>query len=119
VSITAVVRNYITFTGDQDSELIYNSGSLADSPAMSELANLTTGNNTITVPVVDDFVVHGVVILPPSGNTVQPTVKGIAADTGFAISESQASVIQFGTDVPVSFVLNVSADIDGLRLVWF
>ena len=119
MSITAVVKNYITFTGDEESELIFNSGSLADSPCMNELKTLTTGNNTITLPVVTDFTVHGVVILPPSGNTIQPTVKGVNGDTGFIISESKASVIQFGATVPVSFVLNVSAGIDGIRLVWF
>lgn len=119
MSITAVVRNYITFTGDEESEIVINSGALADSPCMNELKTLTTGNNTITLPLVTDFTVHGVVILPPTGNTIQPTVKGVNGDTGFAISESKASVIQFGTTLPLTFVLNVSAGIAGIRLVWF
>lgn len=119
MSITAVVKNYVKFSGDQESDLIFNSGSLADSPAMQELASLTTGNNTITVPDVDDFTVHGVVIIPPDANTIQPTIKGVNGDTGFALSESEVSVIQFGTTVPASFVLNVSEDVAGFRLVWF
>lgn len=119
MSITAVVKNYVTFTGDEDSELVVSSGTLSDSPCMNELKTLTTGNNTITLPVVTGFTVHGVVIIPPTGNTIQPTLKGVNGDTGFAINGSRASVINFGTTLPLTFVLNVSAGIAGVRLVWF
>ncbi len=119
MSITAVVKNYVKFSGDQESELIFGSNSLADSPAMQELATLAIGNNTITVPDVEDFTVHGVIIIPPAANTEQPTIKGVNGDTGFALSASQVSVLQFGDTVPASFVLNVAAEIVGLRLVWF
>lgn len=119
MSITAGATNYIRFSGDQASELIYATGALADSPAMQELATLAIGNNTITVPDTDDFTVHGVVIIPPSANDIDPTLKGVNGDTGISLSAVHASVIQFGETVPASFVLNVSAEVVGLRLVWF
>lgn len=119
MSITADVTNYIKFSGDQESEVIYGSGLLADSPYLQELVTLAIGNNTITVPAVDDFTVHGVALVPPAVNVTQPTIKGVAGDTGFALSASKVSVLQFGDTVPASFVLNVAAEIVGLRLVWF
>jgi hypothetical protein len=119
VSITAAVTNHIKFSGDQSSEVIYGTGPLADSPCLQELVTLAIGNNTITVPAVDDFTVHGVAIVPPAANTTQPTIKGVNGDTGFALGASQVSVLQFGDTVPASFVLNVAAEIVGLRLVWF
>lgn len=119
MSITAVVTNYIRFSGDQDSELIYASGSLADSPCMNQLVNLTTGNNEIEVPEIDDFTVHGVVIIPPAANVIEPVLKGVAGDTGISLSSVNASVFQFGAEPPTSFFLEVDDDLVGLRLVWF
>lgn len=119
MSITATVRHYLSFSGDQLSELLYNSGELADSPATSELVNLTAGDNTVTVPEITDFTVHGVVIVPPDANEIEPTLKGIAADTGILLSATFVSLIQFGATVPASIVLNVTDDVTGFRLVWF
>jgi hypothetical protein len=119
VSITAVVTNYIQFSGDQESEAIYGSGNLANSPAVQQLANLVDGNNTITVPSVEDFVVHGVAIVPPAGNTNQLTLKGASGDTGVLLSATDVSMLQFGDTVPTEIILFIEGIIDGLRLVWF
>ena len=119
MSITADVTNYIKFSGDQESEVIYGSGLLADSPSLQELVTLAIGNNTITVPDVDDFTVHGVALVPPAANDEQPTIKGASGDTGIALSASKVSLLQFGDTVPTVLILSVTAEIVGLRLVWF
>ena len=119
MSITAVARQFLHFTGDQQSELIWDSGNLADSPCMNQLVNLITGDNEIDVPVVTDFVVHGVAIVPPAANVIEPVLKGAALDTGITLSASLVSVFQFGATLPTSIFLEVDDDMDGLRLVWF
>lgn len=119
MSITATVTTYIRFGEDQESELIYNSGPLVDSMRIQDLVTLLTGDNTLTVPVIVGFVVHGVAIIPPNANVVEPILKGDIGDIGLLLSASQVSVIHFGAVVPASIILVVGADIDGLRLVWF
>jgi hypothetical protein len=119
MSITAVVRQFIHFTGDQQSELIWDSGNLEDSPYVNQLVNLITGDNELEVPVITDFVVHGVAIVPPAANVIEPILKGAALDTGLSLSASQVSLLQFGETVPTSIFLEVDADVDALRLVWF
>lgn len=119
MSITATVKNYIKFGGDQESELIYATGFLSDSPALQELVILTDGDNEISVPSVDDFTVHGVVIVPPSANAEQMTLKGAVDDTGILVSASVPSILQFGAVVPTSLFIAVDAGFSGLRLIWF
>lgn len=119
MSIVATVRQYIQFSGDQEFDVILATPELADSPALQELVTLAIGNNTIDVPDVDDFTVHGVALIPPTANDTQPTLKGATGDTGIALSASQVSLLQFGDDVPTELILSVTAEIVGLRLVWF
>jgi len=119
VSITAAVKNYVHFSGDQESALIFNSGSLTNSPKVDELVTLNTGDNELAVPSVDGFTVHGVVINPPSGNSEGITLKGAALDTGIALSASLPTILQFGATPPASIFVSVADDVVGLRLVWF
>lgn len=119
MSITATVKNYIHFEGDQESEIILGSGPLINSADVQQLVTLLNGDNTITIPVVVGFVIHGVAIIPPHANVVEPILKGDLGDVGITISASQASVIQFGATVPAAIYFEVPADIIGLRLVWF
>lgn len=119
MSITANVKNYIRFSGDQDSELLFSSGDLYNSPAMSELFSLAIGDNEIEVPNVDDFVVHGVVIQPPDSNSEGITLKGAGADTGIPISASLPTILQFGDTAPASIYVSVEVEVVGLRVTWF
>ena len=120
MSITAVVRNYVNFAGDQENNLVYSSGELADSPAIQELLALSSGDNVITVPDIDDFTVHGIAIVPPALNTVEPVLKAETTDaTGITLSATQVSIFQFGTTPPSEIVLVASTNAAGFRLVWF
>lgn len=117
--ISAVVRNYIEFSGDQEAGLVYNSGALANSPCLQQLTDLPVGETEVLVPAFSDLIVHGVAIVPPSGNVTSPVIKGAAGDLGIAINASRATVIQFGEVVPGSLTFEVDVEILGLRLVWF
>lgn len=119
MSITALVKNYVKFTEDQENDLVYSSGDLSDSPAMQELETLAIGDNTITIPDVANFTTHGLVIVPPSLNEVELVLKGASGDTGITLSATRVSVVQFGATPPASIILNVDAEVVGLRLIWF
>lgn len=107
----------INLTGDVILDKIYSAAANTVSPGSTTIHALTTGNNTITVPLVTGVTVKAATIIPPSTNTQTITLKGIAGDTGISLSLTEPSSIAFGT-VPVSFVLTVGGNIDGLRIVW-
>ena len=119
MSITALVRNYISFSGDQDSEFIFTTPELEDSPAQQQVISLSLGANTITLPSVTGFTVHGLAIVPPATDAGLVTLKGVAGDTGILLSSTGVSVIQFGTTLPASIVLSAAAAVTGWRLIWF
>lgn len=50
---------------------------------------LTVGNNTVTVPVGATWML----ILPPAGNAVQLTLKGISGDQGWAMDLVRGNMI--------------------------
>lgn len=117
--ITAVVTNYIKFSGEDPAELIYSSGELPDSPDIQQLENLLDGDNEIVIPSFENLVVHGVVIIPPSGNIIPIHLRGDAGDVGIPLSASRATVLQFADDLPSSITLGVDEDLGSVRLVWF
>lgn len=119
MSITAAVTNYIKFTGDIEAEFILSSGEQGSSPAIRNVISLDSGNNVISVPDVDDFVVHGLAIVPPNGNTEEITLKGTNTDTGIALSATKATVIQLGAAPPASIVLVAGTNVSGFQLFWF
>ena len=119
MSITALVKNYINLTGDLENELIFSSGDLATSLYSQELATLAIGANTVTLPSATGFTVHGLAIVPPSLNAEEIILKGVSGDTGITLSATQASIVQFGATPPASIVLTVTAEVIGVRLIWF
>lgn len=119
MSITALVKQYVTLSGDQESELIYATNDLEDSPATTEVVTLLATDNTIEVPDVEGFTIHGVVIVPPTANDIEIVLKGSSGDVGVTLSAVNVSVFQFGSTPPASIVLTVDEELVGLRLVWF
>lgn len=119
MSISVTVTNYIKFSGDQESELVFATPELEDSPAQQQIVTLAAGDNTITLPDVEGFTVHGLAIVPPEANDVEIVLMGAVSDTGIDLSETNVSVFQFSSTLPASIVLNASDELVGLRLVWF
>lgn len=106
----------ITFTGDFTATLSLPAGSNPASPGMSELKSLASGANTITIPTGGATCVS-VTLIPPAGNTVVLTLKGIAGDSGIVLHPTDPTTIAIAPAV-ASFVLDASAALTGIRLVW-
>jgi hypothetical protein len=120
MSVTAQVTNYIKFTGDLENELTYSSGDQADSPAIQELITLSSGDNVLTLPSVEGFTVHGVVVIPPALNEMEAVIKGSTTDSvGITLSAFNTSLLQFGTEPPTDIVLVATTNAAGFRLIWF
>jgi hypothetical protein len=81
-----------------------------------EFKNLSSGDNTITLPTTPNAVT-AVLIIPPSANTQAITLKGAGGDTGISLSKTKPTWIHLGT-APASFILNAGGTVTGLCLVW-
>lgn len=68
------------------------------------LVNLQSGANTITVPTG----CAGCFIVPPTGNAVVLTLKGVTGDTGIPIAVNGVTPLAFGT-APASFVITAAS----------
>ncbi len=101
----------IQFTGDLEYQQTFESVESVTSPGVIENVDLTTGDNTITVP--DDAV--AVTIIKPSDNDVVLILKGIGADTGITLSLIDPDSLSL--DTVTSFVINVSGAVT-LRLIF-
>ena len=82
-----------------------------DGSGQNQLVELSTGNNTITVP--DNAI--AVTILMPADNDVQVTLKGVNGDTGIALSLLDPTSI--GIESVTSFVLNAASGVT-VRLIY-
>lgn len=112
MAVTSVVKLKINFSQDIEYGQEFEAASNVASPGENELIDLVLGNNTITVPSG----ATGVVIIPPTGNTDNITLKGVAGDTGFLLHDTNPSYIALGGSA--SFVLNAADTITGVRFIW-
>jgi hypothetical protein len=105
--ITANVSVRVTLTGDLGFDGSFAITQNINSPGTTEVLDLTTGNNTITIPSPGTSACIGVLVIPPSGSTVVLTLKGVNGDTGFVIHPKNPSYIGVGSEVS-SIVINAS-----------
>lgn len=117
MSVNAARTVTINLTGDVIADKIFSAAQNAVSPGSITIHSLALGDNTIIVPASTGITVKAATIIPPSGNLEAITIKGIAGDTGIAISKTDPTSIAFET-APAGFVLNAGAAIPGLRIVW-
>lgn len=117
MAVNAARSIAINLTGDVILNNIYAAAANAVSPGSTTIHALTTGNNTIVIPLATGFTVKGATIVPPSTNTQSIVLKGANTDTGVTLSKTDPTSIAFET-APVNFVLTVGGNIDGLRIVW-
>lgn len=104
----------IRFEGDVNAPgLAYEAAENASSPGAIVTQTLSAGNNTITVPSG----AKAATLLPPSGNAVVLTLKGVAGDTGISIHPTDPTSIGLATSV-TTFVLNAVTQVTGFRIIW-
>ena len=109
----------ITFTGDAPNTISVTGLSNALSPAETQILSLSAGANTITAPAVTGIAATAaVLIIPPAGNIVTITLKGVTGDTGVPLNPNYPSLIAVPNPTG-TFVLTAGAGgILGVRLVW-
>ena len=117
MSVNAARTVTINLTGDVISDKIYSAAQNATSPGSITIQDLAAGPNTITVPVATGVVVKAATIIPPAGNIVTLTLKGVTGDTGVPLSLTDPTSIALAATV-ISFVLTTGGIISGLRIVW-
>lgn len=112
MAVNAVRRVIVKFTGDFIADLYNDAADNAASPGEIENVALSAGNNTITPPTG----AKAVTILPPAGNTVLITAKGIGADTGIVLHLTDPTSIGLNSAAS-TFVLSAASSVT-VRLVW-
>jgi len=116
MSTVSARTTVITFTGDVTASLTQSSGQNLASPGDIDYVNLASGANTITLPPTTVTTV-AVTIVPPAGNTVALTLKGVAGDSGVGLHLTDPSTVALAASV-TSFVLNAASAVTGVRLIW-
>jgi len=112
MAITSSRLITVQFSGDYDAAIEYEASN-ADSPGDIAVQDLSSGNNTISVPSG----ATGVTIIPPEDNAIVITLKGVAGDTRIALHLTDVSSIALKSTV-TSFVLNAANALTGIRLIW-
>lgn len=106
----------VGFSGDVVAQHIINAAANSASPASVEIKSLASGANTITVPT-GGSTPTACVVVPPAGNAISITLKGVTGDTGIRLHDTNPSVVAVDSSVS-SFTLTAGATITGVRLFW-
>lgn len=106
----------LVFTGDVTGTETIAAATNAASPGQLEIKTLASGANTITVPT-GGSTPTSVTIVPPTGNTVSLTLKGVTGDTGIALHLTDPTNIALASSV-TTFILTTNNTLTGIRLYW-
>lgn len=112
MSVTSNRDINLQFTGDVEYQQSFSSETSVDASGQNQIIELTTGNNTITVP--DDAI--SATIVKPSDNEVVLKLKGVSGDTGILLSLTDPDSISLNGSV-TSFVINVASAVT-LRFIF-
>ena len=115
MAVNALRTTTITYTGDV-SNTIVETLSNSNSPGQTDLITLASGANTIAVPTGGSAPVS-CTIVPPLGNTISITLKGVSGDTGIKLNIGADTTISLDP-TQTSFVLTAGASLVGVRLIW-
>lgn len=112
-----VVSNWLQggMTGTLIDYLLTNNNSPADVQYLSLISGANTINAT-NCPALPQS--GGVWLVPPSGNSVTITLKGVTGDTGIALSLIAPTFLPFAVSPPSSFVITTNNAITGFLFVW-
>lgn len=102
----------LSMTGDVEYTQQFDAVVNSAGSGQNQLVNLSSGANTITVPSG----AVAVTIIPPAANAVAMTLKGVAGDTGIALSLLAPSSISLLS--VSSFVINAASAITGVRFIY-
>jgi len=115
MSTSAVTTLTVVQTGDVTGTQTETDTNVAAS-GQNQIVNLSSGANTITVPT-GGTTPTSVIIIPPSGNAVSITFKGVTGDTGVRLHNTVFSRISLDSSV-TTFCLTAGSAITGVRLIY-
>lgn len=116
MSVASIRSTTITYSGDVSGTETLTAATNSASPGAVEIKTLASGANTITIPT-GGTTVTAVSILPPTGNVVSITFKGVTGDTGVRLHNTDFSSFALDSSV-ATFVLTAGAALTGVRLYW-
>jgi hypothetical protein len=116
MSVASQRKINLIFEGDVDLNTDFNAGINPASPGGSVVVNLASGANTITVPTGGATVVAATII-PPAGNTIQITLKGVTGDTGVALHLTDPTSLGLAAS-QTTFCLTAANTITGVRILF-
>lgn len=116
MAVTSMRKTTITFSGDVVGTQQYSAASNAVSPGVIQLVVLASGANTITPPL--GATPKAVTIIPPAGNVISITLKGVTGDTGVLLHLTDPTVIALGSATNTFVLTAGSLFTNPVRLVW-
>lgn len=115
MAVASARTQTITYTGDVTGTETVSAAANAASPGSITIHTLTSGANTITVPV--GATCTAATIVPPSGNLQTLTLKGVTGDTGVALHLTDPSTIALASTT-LTFCLTAGGTVTALRIYW-
>ena len=116
MAVTATRKTTVTFSGDFVATEQYSAASNASSPAVRSLIILASGANTITPPL--GATPKAVIIIPPAGNVIAITLKGVTGDTGVLLHLTDPTVIALGSATNTFVLTAGSLFTNPVTLLW-
>jgi len=108
----------VQFSGNISTDVIQSALDNNVSPAVLEIVTLISGNNAITPPIVSGVVVTGLTIIPPAGNLVIITLKGINGDTGIPLHLTDPCSLSLDPSFTGLVLSAGGANVIGIQLIW-
>ena len=106
----------LTSTGDYAFNQVFSAAANANSPSQSDLVSWASGFNLITPPA-GGSAPKALTIIPPAGNAVTLTLKGVTGDTGVLLHPTDPTTIALGS-TSATFGITTSNVLAGVRLIW-
>ncbi len=116
MAVSAIRVVSTTYTGDVNGVETATAATNTASPGQIEIKTLASGFNTITLPTGGSTVV-GCTIVPPTGNAVTITLKGVTGDTGVPLHLTDPTSVAFASGT-TTFGLTVGSTMTGCRFYW-
>ena len=112
MAVTSNRSVLITFTGDVEYSQTFTADTNSSGSGQSQLINLSSGANTITVPTG----AVGVTIIPPANNTQTMLLKKVTGDTG--INLALTAPCSLSLDTVTTFVITAGGTVTGVRFLY-
>lgn len=116
MSTNATRATTITYAGDNVGVQTLSAAANAASPGQMEMKILASGANTITPPAGATPV--SVTIVPPAGNVITLTLKGVTGDTGIALHLTDPTTIALGSPTATFCLTAGSLFTNPTRFYW-